>query len=186
MDAAPHAPRLASLLAARPMAPLGPGEPDPAVKERLAALSPDDLCGGPPASPVHAEACLCGLWLAFGYLSESHAIAQGIETADGSFWHGIVHRREPDYDNSKYWFAKVGEHPIDGDLAAAAKILVAGVPTAPDWMRTGDRWSAARFVDLAASASQPGSPLRALATGLQDAEWQLLFAHCWRAAIGVK
>jgi len=186
MDAAPQAPLLKALLASRPMAPLGPGLPSAEARERLADMSNEDLCGGPPVSEIHADCCRCGLWLAYGYLDESHTIAQGIETADGSYWHAIMHRREPDYDNSKYWFNRVGDHPIYRDLAASAKILAAGVPVAPDWMKRDSAWQPARFVDLVAEASQPGSPLLSLATGLQDAEWQLLFSHCWRAAVGVK
>lgn len=185
MDAVPQPPLLKAVLASRPMSPLGPGEPAADARDRLAGLTLDDLCGGPPVSPVHAEACRCGIWLAYGFLDESHTIAQGLETADGSYWHAIMHRREPDYGNSKYWFARVGEHPIYGDLAASARILAAGVPAAPAWMKAGEPWDAARFVDLVAEAAQPGSPLLALAVGLQDAEWQLLFAHCWRAAVGV-
>ena len=181
----PTAPLLSALLARRPLAPLGPGAPVDEVQERIAELTLPDICGGPPASAVHAEACLSGLWLAFGFLDQAHTVAQGIEMVDGSYWHAIMHRREPDYSNSKYWFAKVGPHPVDEDLAASGKILAAGVPSAPDWMRDGAKWDSARFVDYVAGAAEGDETSVSLAVGLQDAEWQLLFAYCWRAATGV-
>ena len=51
-----------------------------------------------------AQACLAGLWLYHDFLDESHSISQEIATSTGSFWHGIMHRREPDPSNAKYWF----------------------------------------------------------------------------------
>ena len=69
--------------------------------------------------------CLSGLWLLAGDLDRSHSISQEISSPDGSFWHGIMHRREGDFGNAKYWFRKVGAHPVldqlsklsDGDYA---------------------------------------------------------------------
>lgn len=58
-----------------------------------------------------------GLWLLIGELDRSHKISQQFESADGSFWHAIMHRREGDYWNSKYWFRRVGDHPVHHSLA---------------------------------------------------------------------
>ena len=44
-------------------------------------------------------------------LEGSHDISRRIPTADGSLLHGIMHRREPDNSNAKYWFRKTGDHP---------------------------------------------------------------------------
>ena len=52
------------------------------------------------------------LWLLAGDLDRSHSISQEIETSNGSFWHGIMHRREADFSNAKYWFRRVGHHPV--------------------------------------------------------------------------
>jgi hypothetical protein len=51
------------------------------------------------------------LWLYVDELDRSHTISQGIEDATGSYWHGIMHRREGDFSNAHYWFRKVGVHP---------------------------------------------------------------------------
>src|SRR5512132_3678170 len=42
------------------------------------------------------EAALAGLYLYFSCLDEAHEIAQPIDTPEGSYWHGIMHRQEPD------------------------------------------------------------------------------------------
>ena len=59
-----------------------------------------------------ANAVKSGLLLWNDALDDSHDISQSIRSKTGSYWHGIMHRREPDYSNSKYWFARVGNHPI--------------------------------------------------------------------------
>jgi len=51
------------------------------------------------------------IWLYVDDLDRSHTISQGIETEEGSFWHGIMHRREGDFSNAKYWFRRAGTLP---------------------------------------------------------------------------
>lgn len=59
-----------------------------------------------------------GLWLLAGELHRSHDYSQQIDTPSGSFWHGIMHRREGDYGNAKYWFRRAGDHPVIEQLSA--------------------------------------------------------------------
>jgi hypothetical protein len=66
------------------------------------------------------EAALAGLYLRFGGWAEAHEIAQEIETPEGSYWHALVHRAEPDESNAAYWFRQVGRHPILEAVAKAA------------------------------------------------------------------
>src|SRR5215210_6878268 len=69
------------------------------------------------------EAALSGLWLYFSCLDESHGISQDIHTPEGSFWHGILHRQEPDAGNAAYWFRRVGDHPVFPALRESAAEL---------------------------------------------------------------
>ncbi|MEM7576837.1 MAG: hypothetical protein AAF328_05110 [Planctomycetota bacterium] len=54
---------------------------------------------------------LAGLWLYIDDLDTAHAHAQDDATPTGSFWHAVVHRREGDFDNARYWYAKASHHP---------------------------------------------------------------------------
>jgi hypothetical protein len=120
------------------------------------------------------EAALSGLYLYFSCLDEAHNIAQAIETPDGSFWHAIMHRQEPDAGNAGYWFRRVGKHAIFGDLRDAAKEL--GYPT-------GVVWDPFAFIDACDEARRDkGSERELLLQKVQLAEWQLLFAHCAKQA----
>jgi hypothetical protein len=59
-----------------------------------------------------AELVRAALYLKHGYLDECHKIAQQIASPTGSYWHGIMHRHEGDLSNSKYWYTRVGRHPV--------------------------------------------------------------------------
>ena len=53
---------------------------------------------------------MSGMFLYFSCLDEAHRIAQDISAPEGSYWHAIMHRQEPDPGNSAYWFRSVGRH----------------------------------------------------------------------------
>ncbi len=115
------------------------------------------------------EAALAGLYLYFSCLDQSHEIAQSIDTPEGAYWHGIMHRQEPDPANAAYWFRQIPSHPIFPDLARAAHTI--GLTEGP--------WDSIKFVDICERARrQPGSPLERMALETQRAEWQLLFDYC--------
>ena len=115
------------------------------------------------------EAALSGLYLYFSCLDESHELSQSIESPEGAFWHGIMHRQEPDAGNAGYWFRRVTSHPIFPGLAQAAKNI--GL--------TDGVWDPIQFVEICERARrEPGSPLERMALETQRAEWQLLFDYC--------
>jgi hypothetical protein len=151
-------PAVSALLAKVPLAPLGPGSPVAEVRAELAAVVPTLTPG-----------CQSGLWLAFGYWDEAHAVAQDLPTPDGSFWHAILHRREPDAWNSKYWFRQVGNHPVMTQLREQCPALGYTFTNACD------------FVDFCERVRDTGSAEEEVARQVQALEWRLQFAHCFRA-----
>jgi hypothetical protein len=126
-----------------------------------------------------ADSAYSGLWLYFSCLEESHRISQEIHSASGSFWHGIMHRQEPDAGNSAYWFRRVGRHPIFDSLQEESARLAGRYPEAS--FRPGDEWDPFAFIEFCEDArSRPGSSDEQLALRIQRAEWQLLFDYCAR------
>ena len=102
------------------------------------------------------EGALAELWLYFGAFEEVNELVQALKTAEGSYWHAIVHRIEPDAGNSGYWIWRVGQHGIFPALLAAARRIAA---TNPDCAFVpGDSWSSVRFTALCdAARGRPGS-----------------------------
>jgi hypothetical protein len=167
-DPTVYGPAVTALLTPPRVAELGPGTPNRAVRDALARFDPLADLGKPVRDPAMARACLSGLWLYHDFLDESHAISQGLETPEGCFWHAILHRREPDAGNSKYWWRQVGAHPVLDGLAVE-------IPEYP---------SGAGFVDLCERVRGSGSPREARAREVQHLEWHRLFDWCYRHAGG--
>lgn len=75
-----------------------------------------------------------GLWLYADELERSHTVSQGIEESAGCWWHAIMHRREGDFWNAKYWYRQASGHPLFGSLGFSLMELVdqaeAGMPEA--------------------------------------------------------
>jgi hypothetical protein len=118
------------------------------------------------------EAAMAGLYLYFDCWTEAHETAQDVAGPEGSYWHAIVHRQEPDAWNSGYWFRQVGAHAIFPTLRDAAAAI--GLPVGP-------RWKPEEFIEICEQARQrPGSELERQALAVQRAEWQLLFDYCAR------
>jgi hypothetical protein len=131
--------------------------------------------------------CFCaGVLLLWDCLEESHQISQSVKDHDmcctADYWHGMMHRREPDLGNAGYWFRRVGRHPamlrlerhLDDWLAAIGQ-------TSP--LNSGGHWNpdaviAAWSEALGDPASSQTDSLRAV----QYLEILNLLAEPWVAA----
>lgn len=170
---------LTALLADAPaLNDLGPGKPLVAMRKRLAefdlvsAVGPERI-----VDQRFAQACQSGLWLRFDFLDESHEISQSLHNATGSYWHGIMHRREADFDNARYWFRTAGELPTFGKMHAAAS---ESSPT----MARQESWDPYLFTGMCEQAKFGAEELVPECQALQRAEFEVLFDYCWRQAIG--
>ena len=173
-DPAAYCPAFAALLRGAPLSPLGPGRPDPDRRPALAALTDDAFAPHRVVDRNAAAACRAGLWLLFDFLDESHAISQELHTPEGSYWHAILHRREPDPSNAAYWFRRVGEHPIFETLAKEARVLGLRL--------SSDRWNPFDFIDRCEELRGTGAEQENLLRQVQRTEWELLFDWCFRKA----
>lgn len=205
MTRSPYPPFIAELIddAFPQFPPLGPGEPR---RERFAQLQTlaASLRKNPVAFPDGtrivdrdmAACCVAGLWLWNNFLDESHALSQEIDTAEGSYWHGVMHRREGDFSNAKYWFRRVGRHPIfeparvvAADLIAHAEDHVGSLANDPlavglDAFAQAAAWNPNTFIDLCERAARDETPAKALLKKIAAAESDLLLWYCYANAIG--
>lgn len=150
------------LIEQAPLPDLGDSPQDTAVAARIDSLAAPDF--GELSASARAL-CESGLWLLAGDLDRSHTISQSIDTAEGSFWHGIMHRREGDFGNAKYWFRRVGQHSVFDTLAVHSD----GVYDDPF-----------QFVDRCSRAVNEKSNAREDCKRAQWLEWQALMLHCLR------
>jgi hypothetical protein len=106
--------------------------------------------------------CLAAVWLLHSFLDEAHVLCQDVPTTSGSYWHGVMHRRERDFGNAQYWFRRAGDHPACEQIAA--------------------NWDPVAFVNEVHHAIRQGGAMAEECAATQRAEWRALFDWCWRKA----
>jgi hypothetical protein len=173
------------------LAPDVPGPEKQWLLSHLLDVQPKELASGI-KSTVDALAIKAGLLQIHNYLDDSHQCSQSIEGEGvhvaGDYWHAIMHRREPDYSNSKYWFRRVGRHPIFKNLSAlAADVLDEVNPADRDiWkerLGCGHQWEPFAFVDLCQEVGQGhDAKLTQAAEGIQCREMLLLLESTFQDA----
>jgi len=173
-----------ALLSTERICELGPGRENDEALPMLEALSQDSFQDGV-ADRQMAQCCISGLWLLHDYLDRSHTISQDIDSAAGSYWHAIMHRREPDYSNSKYWFRRVGDHPAFATLAAVVESIPSTDAAIAEFglLKNGD-WDAFAFVDACQSVAKwPDAGKTRVLQEIAQAEWRILFDYCYNRAV---
>ena len=106
-------------------------------------------------------------------IDEAHTFFQDAPGDLGAYWHGMMHRREGDFENARYWFRRAGALPCFPALHRAAGEFSADMARQPGWdpyLLTGE-CERARFgaVETATALAR-----------LQRAEFAGVFDYTWR------
>jgi len=171
--------RLDALLETAGLAALGP-RPRPgrqSIPDLDRELAPIFLSA---KQSARAEALIRALVLLWhDHLDAAHSLAQDVATVAGSFIHGIVHRREPDYGNAKYWFHRVGQHAAFEAIGRRAT----AIPASPaervllERFNPNQTWDPFAFIDCCQEYYKSDSAQELFLRQIQKAEFFALLEH---------
>lgn len=114
-----------------------------------------------------------GLLYAVDAIDAAHRVSQGATSDLGSYWHGMIHRREGDFDNARYWFRRAGTLGCSGALHRAASEVSADAAR-----QTG--WDPYFFTGQCEQARFGAAELVPELVKLQRVEFETLFDYSWR------
>lgn len=114
-----------------------------------------------------------GLLYAVDAIHESYRIAELIGDDTSSYWHGMIHRRQGEFDSARYWLRRVGSHPVFDELHHTAAAV------SPD-MAKQSSWSPYLFVGLCEQETFGDDQHRMELIKLQRIEFDALFDYVWR------
>lgn len=154
--------------------PIEPGHPVAILRIREAEEKA--LTGGAVlAEAAYPRMIRAGLLYAYDALHESHRILQEIGSGEASYWHGMIHRREGDFENARYWFRRTGVLPAYAEMhvkAAAFSPLMGRQPN----------WDPYPLVGQCEQARFGGDVNQAELVALQKVEFEVMFDQLWRGA----
>ena len=130
--------------------------------------------------PAGRRCLLATALLYHDHHNEAHDLVQDLTDADGALIHAILHRREPDFWNARYWFRRAGDHPA---YRAAYEALPH--PVEAETVEAKRRLTVTGTVDPNAlvdacehAYGRPsGDPLVVYLEAVQQAEFEALVAH---------
>ncbi len=174
-------PKVKSLLATPEPADLGPAPHAGASSQTQINVALDRLLGDSGLTAERRDLVRALVLLWHDHLEAAHELAQSVEDRDGSFVHAIMHRREPDYANAKYWFRRAGSHPGYPAIAdrVAALLDTSGEPELRQRLISRGQWDPFAFVDACEEASrQPaGDKQYRLLREVQRIEFETLLEY---------
>jgi hypothetical protein len=140
----------------QPMPSLAPGTPSEELEWlRFQIMNrPTGKLISQPDISLETIAVRAGLLQFHDELDASHQCSQnreGEQLAD--HWHGIMHRREPDDSNAKYWYRRVGKSLIFKNLSKHAESVLSNISSsdADVWRKkliSSSGWDSFAFIDF--------------------------------------
>lgn len=117
-----------------------------------------------------------GLHYAIDAIHEAHVFFQDAVGDLAAYWHGMMHRREGDFDNARYWFRRAGTQPFFARAHSASAVHSADMARQSSWdpyLFTG-----------ACEQAKFGAENVAELLALQRVEFDAAFDYTWRQAVG--
>ena len=148
---------------------------DSAAWWKLREANDATVAGRPIGVPEAFAVVRGGLLYALDDLAGCHDFFQNTASNLVSYWHGMMHRREADFDNARYWFRRTGALPFFDTLHRRASEISADMAKQSSWdpyLFTG-QCEQQRF----GADYDNGELVR-----LQRAEFDVVFDYAWRQA----
>lgn len=156
------------------LAPTEPGSPE--ALQRIRTAEEKELTGGAVLADVtYPRLIRAGLLYAYDAIDESHRIIQEIGTDQGSYWHGMVHRREGDFENARYWFRRTGALGVFPEMHARSAAV-------SPLMGRQENWDPYVLVGQCEQARFGGDVDQKELVELQRLEFEVMFDYLWRDA----
>lgn len=109
----------------------------------------------------------------------AHVIVQDMPSQDAAYVHAILHRREPDFGNARYWFRRLNNHPAFSQLAARADAVIRNSSGDLNLgeLQPNTGWDALAFVDACEHPGAKSGVRHATLRTIQQAEFEILLTH---------
>jgi hypothetical protein len=132
---------------------------DREARLKLTSIGPEQV-GVPAGKACTGDWALfrAGLLYAVNALDDAHAVFQEAHSREGSYWHGMMHRREGDFSNALYWVGRAGRVPAISEITGFAP---------------------SDFIEDCAAAFRRGEEPPHLLE-LQRREWEAMMFSSWR------
>jgi hypothetical protein len=155
-----------------------PTEPsDYSIVVRLREAGDTALLGeAAPADPALVPLLRGALYYYHNALDYSHKEVQKVDGDTAAYWHGMVHRREGDFENARHWMRRAGEHPAFQEMLHRASD---GSPN----MARQPNWDPFLFINLCEQFRFGEISYKKELSHLQREEFAVMFDYVWRRCV---
>jgi hypothetical protein len=149
-----------------------------ALSDQFRSMDDATLAGGKAIKdPAQFTLVRGAILYALDELDAAHQIFQEDHSELGSYWHGMMHRREGDFDNARYWFRRAGRLTLFHAMHAASR----GVSST---MSRQETWDPYLLTGECEQVRFGAHELTQECQRLLRVEFDVLLAYSWEKGVG--